>query len=318
MSTPQRGGKATRRPGSPPLPRGGGMAGGIKGEEQDDDGGFEGGRKKAQTPETDAALENLDTMTTVEYNRWLVTENNWSMAEASRQQRIEGEQFRKTREDRHRERGQMRQQDTVEQMKEAKTKVDAHRRSNLEVGSAVKREVIAWNAAAHEDKQKWIKFAQSVKSALNAADVRVNRDELIATKKQNGVEVRSEVQGLTVEKEKLREAYLSANKKQMEKVKEETADKVLDESKKVRTARTQRAHCHWHTRYMRAGAREGGCEDGEGALAGAHPWCSGPTPICKTERVSACNVAAAPHRRRARSVSAPASAHAHTARVQTH
>jgi len=101
------------------------------------------------------------------------------------------------------------------------------------MGSAVKREVIAWNASAHEDKQKWIKFAQDVKAALNAADVRVNRDELIATKKQNGVEVRTEVQGLTVEKDKLREAYLSANKKQMEKVKEETADKVLDESKKT-------------------------------------------------------------------------------------
>ena len=47
----------------------------------------------------------------------------------------------------------MRQQDTVEQMKEAKTKVDAHRRTNLESGSAVKRDVIAWNQAKIEERE---------------------------------------------------------------------------------------------------------------------------------------------------------------------
>ena len=43
------------------------------------------------------------------------------------------------------------------QMKEAKTKVDAHRRANLEMGSMVKRDVIAWNQAAHEEKDAKLK-----------------------------------------------------------------------------------------------------------------------------------------------------------------
>jgi hypothetical protein len=51
-----------------------------------------------------------------------------------------------------RERGQARQQDTVEQMKETKTRVDAYRRANQELGNAVKRDVGAWNEAKRVEK----------------------------------------------------------------------------------------------------------------------------------------------------------------------
>ena len=216
------------------LPRGGGLAGGIKGDEQDDEFG-EGGRKKnaaAAGGGDDAALGDLDSMTLSDYNRWLITEANWSNAEEVREEHIEGEQFRKARDDRHREKGQVRQQDTVEQMKEAKTKVDAHRRQNLEAGSAVKRDVIAWNMAAHEEKVQWENFGKSVKAALVAAESTENRDALAKSKKEAGEAVKKEVQQLTTQNTQLKASIKESKKKQADKVREETADSVIDGAKK--------------------------------------------------------------------------------------
>ena len=130
------------------------MASGVKGVAQDDgdEGGSEG-RLGRNSKEDVGEVVELAALTLGEYNRWLVAEEKFALAEDCREQRLEGEQFRKARDDRHRERGQLRQQDTVEQMKEAKTKVDAHRRTNLEMGGAVKRDVIAWNQAKIEEKE---------------------------------------------------------------------------------------------------------------------------------------------------------------------
>jgi len=174
----------------------------------------------------------VDSMTLGEYNRWLITESNWTNAEEIREQHIEGEQFRKAREDRHRERGQLRQQDTVEQMKEAKTKVDAHRRMNLEAGSAVKRDVIAWNVAKHQEKAQWQNFGKSVKAALVASDSTQNRDALAKQKKEAGESVKKEINQLRAELEKQKTALKTNKVEQAKKVRDETADGVIDSAKK--------------------------------------------------------------------------------------
>lgn len=214
------------------LPRGGGLAGGIKGAEQEDDETGEGRKKGGAAGEGGEALGDVDSMTLGEYNRWLITESNWTNAEEIREQHIEGEQFRKAREDRHRERGQLRQQDTVEQMKEAKTKVDAHRRMNLEAGSAVKRDVIAWNVATHQEKAQWQNFGKSVKAALIASDSTENRDALVKQKKKAGETVKKEINQLRAELEKQKTAFKTSKLEQAKKVRDETADGVIDAAKK--------------------------------------------------------------------------------------
>ena len=73
-------------------------------------------------------------MTAAEYNKWLVLEGNWESAEATRQRFMEGSQLRKSRDERHRERGLGRQAKSIEQMKQAKGKVEEHREHNLEQG----------------------------------------------------------------------------------------------------------------------------------------------------------------------------------------
>lgn len=82
----------------------------------------------------DADDADQNGVTVSEYNRWLVQEENWQSAEEARTQYMEGEQFRKLREERHRERGTERQANSIEQMKTVKAKVEEHRQANLEQG----------------------------------------------------------------------------------------------------------------------------------------------------------------------------------------
>jgi len=205
----------------------------MKGADQEEDGdGGEVSRKKSANQE-DGPIGDVEALSLVEYNRWLVTEENWTMAEEIREQHVEGENFRKAREDRHRERGQVRQQDTVEQMKEAKTKVDAHRRFNLEQGSQVKRDVMAWKEAANDEKTEWAKYGAEIKATQHASSSREVRDGMVAEKKRVGDVVKQEVAGLTLECEQQRTANLEAKKAFAAKVRAETADAIIDESKKI-------------------------------------------------------------------------------------
>lgn len=198
---------------------------GRKGE-QDDDG------KKAAAGGEGEALGDLEALTTADFNRWLVTEENWASAEQCRQQHIEGEQFRKARDDKHRERGQARQQDTVEQMKEAKTKVDAHRRTNLEQGSAVKRDVIAWQESARKDRERYNAWAKDVKEKQLAAHTAVH-DEGPARRRAIGKATREEVDEWLAAGRARREREFDERKKFTEKVKTETSDAVIDDAKKT-------------------------------------------------------------------------------------
>jgi hypothetical protein len=92
---------------------------------------------------TDADVGDEEGVTVSEYNKWLMLEQNWESAEDTRQNYMEGSQLRKTRDERHRERGMERQAASIEQMKQAKTKVEEHREQNLESGK-----VCVWPYAA--------------------------------------------------------------------------------------------------------------------------------------------------------------------------
>ena len=87
-----------------------------------------------QTGANDADLGDEEGVTVSEYNKWLTLEENWESAEDTRQNYMEGSQFRKHRDEKHRERGMERQAKSIEQMKQAKGKVEEHREQNLEQG----------------------------------------------------------------------------------------------------------------------------------------------------------------------------------------
>jgi hypothetical protein len=80
---------------SPPLPRGGGMASGVRSVEQDDAEEGDGRKGKGGVGDGESGLVEIDTLRRCDFNRWLVTEQNWAVAETVRTQRAEGETVRR-------------------------------------------------------------------------------------------------------------------------------------------------------------------------------------------------------------------------------
>ena len=217
------------RLGGSPNPKGGGLPGGMAVSQ--DEMPLDGGRGDKDKKEEDGQpIETLEALTLSDYNRWLVVEEKFAVAEGVREQRQEGELFRKARDDRHRERGQSRQQNTTEQMKEAKTRVDSHRRANLDQGSNVKRDVIAWNLAKVEEKEAWKKYGQATRETLKVDSV--NRQEMVAKKKNTGAAVKKEIDTLLDDVRQQRAMHKNRNHEKAETVRSQTADTVIDGSKK--------------------------------------------------------------------------------------
>ena len=75
--------------------------------------------------------------TKAEYNRWLVNQEKWAMAEEIRSQGKSGEEVIKERQRRHASQGLSRQQAGAVQMKKASESLEAHREANLTLGRAV-------------------------------------------------------------------------------------------------------------------------------------------------------------------------------------
>ena len=97
-------------------------------------GGSRGAQQTGAVANMDADLGDEEGVTVSEYNRWLIQEDNWNSAEETRSAYMEGSQFRKTRDEKHREKGMERQAASIEQMKLAKGRVEEHREHNLEQG----------------------------------------------------------------------------------------------------------------------------------------------------------------------------------------
>lgn len=101
-------------------------------------GGSRGAQQTGAVANVDADLGDEEGVTTSEFNRWLVQEENWNLAEDTRAAYMEGSQIRKQRDELHRERGMERQAASIEQMKLAKGKVEEHREQNLEQGKVMR------------------------------------------------------------------------------------------------------------------------------------------------------------------------------------
>lgn len=191
-----------------------------------------GAQQGGSSGEGDAGDE--EGVTTAEYNKWLTLESNWGMAEDTRQSNMEGSQFRKARDERHRERGMERQAASIEQMKQAKGRVEEHRQSNLEQGKDVREDVASWKVAMYEQQEAWVDHGKQLKEKITTQErQRAERDALTAYKKKFSADVRKEVQQLSSEADAQKEKVLASNRAQADKIKKETGDEVTDAAKKM-------------------------------------------------------------------------------------
>jgi len=172
-------------------------------------------------------------VTASEYNKWLHLEANWELAEETRHAHMEGSQVRKSRDERHRERGMERQAASIEQMKSAKGKLEAHRESNQELGKEVRQNVQGWKQAASSQQQRWLEHGKSLKEQIRTMErERAERDALLSMKKALSVQVKMEVLQLAQDGKQQKEEVLASNRSQAGRIRTETAAEVTDDAKK--------------------------------------------------------------------------------------
>jgi len=168
-----------------------------------------------------------------EYNRWLITQDNFAAAEAKRSQTKEGVDFVKERQRQHQTKGLARQQAAAVQMKKASESIEAHRESNLTLGRSVYEEVAGWRKGAAETKEQWSSHGKSIKETQKASNaVPQAMAAMTATKKAQAQTTRDDDAKQEKARKDLQDLYLERSKKQAERVREETADAVVDDAKR--------------------------------------------------------------------------------------
>ena len=113
---------------------------------------------------------------TIEYNRWLVTEENWKVAEDTRETLGQIRDFRRAvREDRL-SKGRQRANESRSQRGEAQRKVQEHHMQNAAGGSEVKSLVDNWNDQLSTQRRAWSDYGSSLKTVLKPDLKKVKAD----------------------------------------------------------------------------------------------------------------------------------------------
>uniref|UniRef100_A0A7S2H432 Uncharacterized protein n=1 Tax=Haptolina brevifila TaxID=156173 RepID=A0A7S2H432_9EUKA len=184
--------------------------------------------KLANTPGKDEAIA-----TKREYNRWLVTQENWQSAEDVRAQRKDAADRLEERERKHKTQGLSRQQAATAQMKKASEAVEEHREENLTLGRQVAEEITIWKKGAEAQQQAYIAYGAGVREAVKAADATAQSMAALSVKKKTQASTtRKEDEETAKAVERLKEEKQRLANEQAARVRSETADQVTDAAKR--------------------------------------------------------------------------------------
>ena len=168
-----------------------------------------------------------------EYVAFLVTQDKFTQAEEVRNTRKAMEQRMQERDRRHKATGLGRQQAATAQMKKASEAVEEHREHNLAKGRAVATETSQWEVGAKEQKDKWVEHAKQMKQAVKEADgTAAAVAELSKKKKDAAAATRRDDADKEKMLEDLREQWKKTSTDNVQKIKEDTGDKAVDEAKR--------------------------------------------------------------------------------------
>lgn len=172
-------------------------------------------------------------ITASKFNRWLVGEQNRGTGEAVRGEVDKLRQERLTAQQRHREYGQSLKKQSKEQLTRDKAQYDATRQQNLSKGAQVKAEVAAQKAAELAQKQAWQAHGRSL--AQRDAEQRAKIRNVVGegSKRVAEMTAKAKQEELDFERElkARRKEILEENQREVQKVRLETADEVIDGSK---------------------------------------------------------------------------------------
>ena len=198
-------------------------------------------RRGSTSPE-EGAVED-DTVSTAEYNRWLYLEDNWDKAEDIRNQFMAGEQMRKERDEKHRNRGLERQAASIEQMKRAKGEVDQHRERNMTQGKEVREDVANWKEEMYANEEELKQRSRMMKEMVTTADkTQESKEALLQLKKTCSLNVKMEVMQLAKDNAAKKESLLESNRSMAAKIRSETSDHAMDSARHVFYQQRKKTH----------------------------------------------------------------------------
>jgi len=178
--------------------------------------------------------ENADITKKVEYNRWLVRQDNTKSANEVREAQKEGTDVIKERQRLHATQGLSRQQAAMVQMKRASEALEAHRQGNLSKGRQVYEEVSGWRVQERKEKDEYAaKGKANVKAVKDDDLTKAAVEAAAAERKARAALTRKEDEEKAKELEELKAMIASQAKEKTARVKAETADSITDEAKRL-------------------------------------------------------------------------------------
>jgi len=181
-----------------------------------------------------SAAPSVSEVTTIEYNRWLVEEDNKKEAEERKQKHDAERAYRKEQTDMYVKVGHDHSMEYKDQMETAKREVDNFRKHNLEKGGTVKAEVEALNKTRKAQKEQWIEHGSSLVQDLGSEQKRRIKKELGATstrKRETSQALRKEMTELEKMRTERRNQAVENRKTLKEQIATQTSDAVTSEAK---------------------------------------------------------------------------------------
>ena len=163
-----------------------------------------------------------------------LSQEKWSTAEEVRRSRKEAEERMQERDRKHKNQGLTRQQAATAQMKKASEAVEQNRDQNLALGKRVAEQVSSWKVGAQETRMAYAEHGKQIKAQTKEMNATAESLKALSLKKKaQASSTRMENQEVEKKRAELKEEQRRQVLEQVAKVREETADTVIDGAKRI-------------------------------------------------------------------------------------
>jgi len=192
-----------------------------------------GGRppSKQQQDDDGSSMYSGRGTTAVEYNRWLVAEENWNVAEDSRQTLNQIRSFRNAVKEDRLNRGRIRAETSRAQRGDAQKRIIENSEVKAAIGTEIRSQVGNWNEQASTQRRAWSDYGSSLKTKLNPDHKKIQA-EFSAQKEKMAKEMRQNRDAVEAMREQVIHQIEESNRQSVLKVRAETAPAVTDDAKR--------------------------------------------------------------------------------------
>ena len=172
-------------------------------------------------------------VTASRYNRWLLAETNREIGHKLKMEKESNLQNRREIQEQHKKYGNQLYKQSREQMNRDKQIVEMTKQQNLAKGQMVKADVIAQKAQAEKQKQEWQAHGRALANRDQMQKKKIREVVGENSKRVAQMTAKAKQEEMDYERElaEVRDKLLADNKAEVAKVREETADEVIDAAK---------------------------------------------------------------------------------------